>query len=51
MRLGLERGVKVAICADTCAEWLLLDLAILSLRGTVVGIYPTLPAKDIVHQA
>lgn len=48
--LGVGEGVKVAICADTCAEWLLLDLAILSLRGTVVGIYPTLPAKDIVHQ-
>ena len=48
--LGVGEGVKVAICADTCAEWLLLDLAILSLRGTVVGVYPTLPAKDIVHQ-
>ncbi|MEC8277104.1 MAG: AMP-binding protein [Myxococcota bacterium] len=48
--LGVGEGVKVAICADTCAEWLLLDLAVLSLRGIVVGIYPTLPAEDIIHQ-
>ena len=48
--LGVGEGSKVAICADTCAEWLLLDLAVLSLRGTVVGIYPTLPAEDIVYQ-
>lgn len=48
--LGVGEGTKVAICANSCAEWLLLDLAVLTLRGTVVGIYPTLPAEDIVYQ-
>ncbi len=45
--LGLSSGDRVAIWANTRAEWCLIDLAVLALGGVVVGIYPTL-VKDMV---
>lgn len=41
MRLGFETGDKVAILGDNCCEWLYTDLAVQSLHGVAVGIYPT----------
>ncbi|NOY28459.1 MAG: long-chain fatty acid--CoA ligase, partial [Oligoflexia bacterium] len=48
--LGIGKGSPVAIVAETSHAWAALDLAILSLGGVTVGIYPTLPGKDIAWQ-
>ena len=46
---GLERGDKVAILANTCKEWHLIDLSILCSSGIVVPIYHTYPSNDISY--
>lgn len=44
--LGLRPGDRVAIVSESRPEWVLADLAILSVGGVVVPIYPTLmPAQ------
>jgi long-chain acyl-CoA synthetase len=48
--LGVKAGTVVAICADTSKEWALLDIAIQSLGGISVGIYPTLTPSEIAEQ-
>jgi len=48
--LGVGRGSRVAILAETSHAWCALDLAILSLGGVTVGIYPTLTGKDVAWQ-
>ncbi len=47
---GVGRGVAVAILSNTRPEWAAVDLAILSLRGVTVGIYPTLLPDQIAYQ-
>ncbi|MBX3268879.1 MAG: long-chain fatty acid--CoA ligase [Sandaracinaceae bacterium] len=39
---GLEPGDRVAILADTCIEWVELDLGVLAAAGVTVAIYPSL---------
>jgi len=39
--LGLESGDHVSILAENCPEWVFADLAVQSLSGISVGIYPT----------
>ncbi len=46
-KLGVQKGTKVAIWANTRVEWCWIDMAVLSLGGVTVGIYPTL-SKDVV---
>ena len=46
-KLGIQKGSKVAIWANTRAEWCWIDMAVLSLGGVTVGIYPTL-TKDVI---
>ncbi len=41
--MGLERGEKCFLMADTRPEWLLADLAILFVGGITVTAFPTLP--------
>jgi len=48
--LGVDKGVPVAIVAETSHLWSALDVAILSLGGITVGIYPTLLGPDIAWQ-
>jgi long-chain acyl-CoA synthetase len=48
--LGVGPGVPVAIVAETSHLWAALDLAVLSLRGVTVGIYPTLTGEQIAWQ-
>lgn len=48
--LGVRRGTPVAILAETSSAWAAIDLATLSLGGVVVGIYPTLPAAEVIWQ-
>lgn len=40
--LGLKAGDRVAIVSESRPEWVLTDLAVLSLGGVTVPIYPTL---------
>ncbi|RME26139.1 MAG: long-chain fatty acid--CoA ligase [Deltaproteobacteria bacterium] len=48
--LGVGRGSRVAILAETSHAWCALDLAVLSLGGITVGIYPTLTGKEVAWQ-
>jgi long-chain acyl-CoA synthetase len=44
--LGLTRGDRVAIIAESRPEWLIADLAILTAAGVTVPVYPTLTAQQ-----
>jgi long-chain acyl-CoA synthetase len=43
----VSQGSKVAILSGTRPEWIEIDIAILSLGGICVSIYPSLPATDV----
>ncbi len=43
---GVGHGDKVAILARTRLEWALLDWAIMSIGGVVVGLYPTTATSE-----
>ncbi len=45
-QMGIKRGDKVNILAETSYNWLVSDLAILSVGAITVPIYPTLPADQ-----
>jgi long-chain acyl-CoA synthetase len=45
--LGLKRGDRVAIIAENRPEWVISDLAIVSLGAVDVPVYPTMTAKQI----
>ena len=47
IELGLKKDDKVAILSDTRYEWTLCDLAILTIGGVVVPIYPSLPETSV----
>lgn len=47
IELGLKKNDKVAILSNTRYEWAECDLAILSVGGVVVPIYPTLPDEAV----
>jgi len=52
--LGIERGDRVALIAESRPEWLLCDLAVLTGGAVTVPIYPTLSAaqaKYILHDS
>jgi long-chain acyl-CoA synthetase len=45
--LGLKRGDRVAIISENRPEWVISDIAITSLGGVDVPVYPTMTAKQI----
>jgi long-chain acyl-CoA synthetase len=46
VRLGIEAGDRVVLMSESRPEWVMCDLAILSIGGSTVPIYPTLsPAQ------
>ena len=47
--LGVRRGDKVSIHAENSSEWLICDLAILSLGAANVPIYTTQPGEQIKY--
>ena len=49
-QLGVERGTKVAIWANTRVEWCWIDMAVLSIGAVTVGIYPTLTKDMVIEQ-
>ncbi|SDW30647.1 long-chain acyl-CoA synthetase [Marininema mesophilum] len=48
-RLGVKDGDKVAILSENNPMWTVSDLAIASLGGVSVPIYPTLPADQVAY--
>src|SRR6056297_3956415 len=48
-KLGVRPGDKVAIHSENSAEWLICDLAILSIGAANVPIYPTQPGDQIKY--
>ncbi len=49
LKLGLTPGDRVAILAENCPEWVIVDLAVLGMGGVVVPLYPTSSAEEIAH--
>lgn len=47
--LGLKPLDRLAILGENRPEWAYTDLATLCLRGTVVTVYPSLPAGQILY--
>jgi long-chain acyl-CoA synthetase len=47
MALGFERGETASILSNTVVEWVLADLAVLSIGGVSSGIYPTDAASQV----
>ncbi len=45
--LGVRDGDRVAILSDSRPEWMIADLAVLTLGGVTVPIYPTLPPSQV----
>jgi long-chain acyl-CoA synthetase len=48
--LGVRRGDRVAIMADPCVEWLVADLATISLGAVSYGIYTTCSPEEVCFQ-
>ena len=48
-RLGFRRGDRLAIASEDTPEWLIADLAVQSLGGVSVGIYPTNPWPELQY--
>ncbi len=48
-QIGIKVGDRVNIMAETSYEWLVSDLAILSVGAVTVPIYPTLPAEQALY--
>ena len=46
---GLDAGDRVAVIADSCPQWCVTDLAILTAGGITVPVYPTLMAGQVHH--
>ena len=49
IKLGIDKGDRVAIMAHTCPQWVWADYSILSAAGITVCIYPTLSANEIAY--
>ncbi|WP_431799767.1 AMP-dependent synthetase/ligase [Microbacterium kunmingense] len=47
--LGVTAGDRVAIQSENRPEWLFADLAAVSLRALIVGLYPTNPVAEITY--
>lgn len=49
MQLGMLKGDHVSILGENCPEWIFADLAIQSLGGVSVGIYPTNSIEQVKY--
>lgn len=47
LELGWRPGTKVSICCSTRVQWAMIDLAVLSLQGVTVPIYPNNTPDEI----
>lgn len=46
---GVKKGDKVAIMSNNRPEWVVSDIAIMSLGAVVVPVYPTLSQEDMAY--
>jgi long-chain acyl-CoA synthetase len=54
LKLGFERGQRLAIASEDTPQWMFADLGTQAIGGVVVGIYPTNPWPElqyIVHHS
>jgi long-chain acyl-CoA synthetase len=49
LALGIEQGDRVSIHSEDRPEWVILDMAAVSVRGITVGLYPTNPAAEVQY--
>ena len=49
LSLGVEVGDRVSIHSEDRPEWLILDMAIMAVRGITVGLYPTNPPAEVQY--
>jgi len=47
MELGMQKGDHASILGENCPEWVFADLAIQSLGGVSVGVYPTNSVEQV----
>lgn len=47
LHLGVKRGDRIALLSENRPEWLISDIAILSVGAINVPVYPTLPSPQI----
>ena len=47
--LGVKPGDRVSILGDTCAEWIIADVAIMSAGAITVPIYQSNPAHEVQY--
>jgi long-chain acyl-CoA synthetase len=47
--LGVKKGTRVGIVAETRKEWAGVDMAVLCLGGVTVGIYPSLLSETVAY--
>ncbi|MEA2553734.1 MAG: long-chain acyl-CoA synthetase, partial [Fimbriimonadaceae bacterium] len=47
--LGLEKGDRLAILCENCAEWAYADWGAQSIGVAVVPVFPTLPADQVEY--
>jgi long-chain acyl-CoA synthetase len=47
--LGIRRGDRICLLSENRPEWVLTDLAALSLGAVLVPIYPTLPSAQVEY--
>ncbi len=48
-QLGIKKGDRIALLSENRPEWAYADLAILSVGGIVVPVYPTSSSREIEH--
>ena len=49
LEIGIEEGDHGSVLAENCPEWVFADLAIQSLRGISIGIYPTNSGEQVQY--
>jgi long-chain acyl-CoA synthetase len=49
LALGVDTGDRVSIHSEDRPEWVILDLAAVSVRAVTVGLYPTNPTAEVEY--
>ena len=49
LALGVDTGDRVSIHSEDRPEWVILDLAAVSVRAITVGLYPTNPSAEVEY--
>jgi long-chain acyl-CoA synthetase len=49
LALGVETGDRVSIHSEDRPEWVIMDFAVVAVRGITVGMYPTNPHAEVEY--